>query len=326
MCDAWPRSVVRPSADDVFCGTPPLAFTFGLAVMLCAPLRFGACSVLTEKVTPAGLLQTVQDERCTIVATVPTFLAQMAALAPDYDLKSLGKAISSGEALPDATRENFRRATGLEIIDGLGSTELMQTFISHTPELVRRSATGYVIPGYRARVVGADGTPCAPGAVGQLAVQGPTGCLYLDDPRQREYVREGWNYTGDAFAMDEDGYFYFHGRADDMIVSSGYNIGGLEVESVLLGHDAVAECAVVGTPCERRGQVVTAFVVLKPGFVPGKAMAAALQDYVKATIAPYKYPRRVEFVESLPRGSTGKLLRFKLREAHPQERALSWNS
>jgi 2-aminobenzoate-CoA ligase len=192
MCDAWPRSVVKPCADDVFCGTPPLAFTFGLAVMLCVPLRFGACSVLTEKVAPAGLLRTIQDERCTIAATVPTFLAQMAALAREYDLSSLRMVISSGEALPDATRARFRQATGIEPIDGIGSTEMMQTFISHTPERARPGATGYVIPGYRARVVDAGGRPCAPGVIGQLAVKGPTGCVYLDDARQREYVRDGW--------------------------------------------------------------------------------------------------------------------------------------
>ncbi len=315
MCDGFPRSVVQPDEDDVFCGTPPLAFTFGLAVLLCAPLRFGAATVLTERVTPAGLLQTIQDFRCTIVATVPTFLSQMAALAGDYDLTSLKKAISSGEALPDATRRIFRKATGIELIDGLGATEMMQTFIAHTPERVKPGATGYVIPGYVARVVDDRGRPCAPGVVGQLAVKGPSGCLYLDDDRQRQYVRDGWNVTGDTFSMDEDGYFYFQGRNDDLIVSAGYNIGGLEIESTLLAHDAVAECAVVGVPDEHRGQVVCAFVVPKPGFAAGEDLAKALQDFVKATIAPYKYPRRIEFVAALPRSETGKLLRFKLRQS-----------
>jgi 2-aminobenzoate-CoA ligase len=314
MCDGFPRSVVRPDDTDVFCGTPPLAFGFGLAVLLCVPLRFGAATVLTEKVTPAGLLQTVQDFRCSIVATVPTFLSQMAALAGDYDLASLKKAISSGEALPDATRRMFREATALELIDGFGATELLQTFISHTPERVRPGAIGYVIPGYRARVVDDRGEPCATGVVGQLAVKGPSGCLYLADERQRDYVRDGWNVTGDAFSVDADGYYYFQGRTDDLIVSAGYNIGGLEVESTLLAHEAVAECAVVGLPDARRGQVVGAFVVLKPGYPAGDETAKALQDFVKATIAPYKYPRRVEFVAALPRGETGKLLRFKLRE------------
>jgi 2-aminobenzoate-CoA ligase len=273
MCDGFPRLVVRPDENDVFCGTPPLGFTFGLAVLLCAPLRFGAATVLTEKVTPAGLLQTIQDFRCSVVATVPTFLSQMAALAGDYDLSSLKKAISSGEALPDATRQMFRKATGLELIDGLGSTEMMQTFISHTPERAKQGATGYVIPGYRARIVDAQGGTCAPGVVGQLAVKGPSGCLYLADDRQCEYVRDGWNVTGDTFAMDQDGYFYFQGRNDDLIVSAGYNIGGLEIESTLLSHDAVAECAVVGIPDEQR-QIVSAFVVLKPGYAAGVGMAS----------------------------------------------------
>ena len=320
MCDGFPRLVVRPDENDVFCGTPPLGFTFGLAVLLCAPLRFGAATVLTEKVTPAGLLQTIQDFRCSVVATVPTFLSQMAALAGDYDLSSLKKAISSGEALPDATRQMFRKATGLELIDGLGSTEMMQTFISHTPERAKQGATGYVIPGYRARIVDAQGMPCAPGVVGQLAVKGPSGCLYLADDRQCEYVRDGWNVTGDTFAMDQDGYFYFQGRNDDLIVSAGYNIGGLEIESTLLSHEAVAECAVVGIPDEQRGQIVSAFVVLKPGYAAGDGMAKALQDFVKSAIAPYKYPRRIEFVATLPRTETGKLLRSKLRESQARLR------
>lgn len=320
MCDAWPRSVVRPDENDIFCGTPPLAFTFGLAVMLCVPLRFGASTVLTEKVTPAGLLQTIQDFRCSVTATVPTFLSQMAPLAGNFDLSSLKKAISSGEALPDATRQSFRRATALELIDGLGSTEMLQTFISHTPERVRPGATGYVIPGYRACVIDDQGQPCAPGVVGQLAVKGPSGCLYLADARQRDYVRNGWNVTGDSFVMDEDGYFYFRGRTDDLIVSAGYNIGGLEIEATLLSHEAVAECAVIGLADEQRGQIVSAFVVLKPGYEAGDAMAKALQDFVKSAIAPYKYPRRLTFVATLPRGETGKLQRFKLREAQGQWR------
>jgi 2-aminobenzoate-CoA ligase len=314
MCDGFPRSILRPDETDVFCGTPPLAFGFGLAVLLCVPLRFGAATVLTEKVTPAGLLQTIQHFRCSIVATVPTFLSQMAALAGDYDLACLKKAVSSGEALPDATRRIFREATGLELIDGFGATELLQTFISHTPERARPGATGYVIPGYRARVVDDRGEPCATGVVGKLAVKGPSGCLYLADARQRDYVRDGWNLTGDAFSVDEDGYFCFKGRTDDLIVSAGYNIGGLEVESTLLAHEAVADCAVVGLPDARRGQVVGAFVVLKPGYPAGDQTARALQDFVKATIAPYKYPRLIEFVATLPRSETGKLQRFKLRQ------------
>lgn len=317
MCDCWPRSILRPGPDDIFCGTPPLAFTYGLGVMLCVPMRFGASTVLVEKLTPAGLLQAMQDFRCTYSATVPTFYRQMAPLARDFDIGSLRVAISSGETLADATRTLFREASGIELIDGLGATELMQTFISHTPDRVRRGATGYVIPGYRAAVLDDQGKICKPNVTGRLAVKGPSGCLYLSDERQTQYVQGGWNLTGDAYSMDKDGYFYFQGRADDMIVSAGYNISGLEVESVLLNHEAVAECGVVGTPDDERGQVVSAFVILKPGSVEGEQMVKALQEFVKANIAPYKYPRRVEFVASLPRTETGKLQRFKLREQVP---------
>lgn len=317
LCDCWPRSILKPRPEDIFCGTPPLAFTYGLGVMLCVPMRFGASTVLLEKVSPAGLLQAIQDFRCTYSATVPTFYRQMAPLAGKFDISSLRIAISSGEALPDATRTLFREASGIELIDGLGSTEMMQTFISHTPERVRRGATGYVIPGYRAAVLDGAGRVCPPNVSGRLAVKGPSGCLYMADERQTQYVQGGWNLTGDAYSMDKDGYFYFQGRADDMIVSSGYNISGLEVESALLNHEAVAECGVVGIADDERGQIVSAFVILKPGCEAGEQMAKALQDFVKASIAPYKYPRRVEFVATLPRTETGKLQRFRLREPAP---------
>jgi len=315
MCDCWPRSILKPNADDIFCGTPPLAFTYGLATMLCTPMRFGASTVLVEQLTPAGLLQTIQDFRCTFSATVPTYYLQMAPLAPNYDLSSLRRPVSSGEALPDATRQQFREATGLELIDGLGTTEMMQTFLSHTPERKRQGATGYVIPGYRATVLDDEGRPCAPGVVGRLAVKGPTGCLYLADAQQKKCVQGGWNITGDAYSMDRDGYFFPRGRTDDMIVSAGYNIDGLEIESVLLEHEAVADCGVVGIPDAARGSIAGAFVVLKPGYAGGEQMAKALQDFVKSNIAPYKYPRQVEFVSALPRTETGKLQRFKLVSA-----------
>ncbi len=317
MCDCWPRSILKPVPEDIFCGTPPLAFTYGLGVMLCIPMRFGASTVLLEKLTPAGMLQTIQDFRCTISATVPTFYRQMAPLAGKFELGSLRMAISSGEALADATRTLFREASGVELVDGLGSTEMMQTFLSHTPERVRRGATGYVIPGYQAVILDGTGKICPPNVGGRLAVKGPSGCLYLADERQTQYVQDGWNLTGDAYSMDKDGYFYFQGRADDMIVSAGYNISGLEVESALLSHEAVAECAVVGIANDERGQLVCAFVVLKPGWTAGEQLTKALQDFVKSTIAPYKYPRRIEFVETLPRTETGKLQRFKLRELAP---------
>ncbi len=313
MCDAFPRSCLKPAADDVFCGTPPLAFTFGLGGMLCFPLRFGASTVLMERLTPETLLDTIRDFRATVCFTAPTFYRQMAQAASRYDLSSLKKCVSAGEALPDATRQLFKQATGIELIDGLGSTEMIHIFVSHTAERVRRGATGYAIPGYKATVLDDDGNPCPPGVVGRLAVKGLTGCKYLADDRQRIYVQGGWNVTGDAYLMDADGYFFYQARTDDMIISAGYNIAGPEVESALLAHPAVAECGVVGAPDEERGMIVKAYVVLKPGFAGDGRLAKTLQDHVKAAIAPYKYPRAIEFRDALPRTETGKLQRFKLR-------------
>jgi 2-aminobenzoate-CoA ligase len=313
MSDCFPRSCLKPTAADIFCGTPPIAFTFGLGGMLCFPARYGASTVLSERLTPETLLQTIQNFRGTICFSAPTFYRQMALLAKNYDLSSLKKCVSAGEALPDATRQLFKQATGIEIIDGIGSTELIHMFIAHTPERVRRGATGYAIPGYRAAVFDDDGNPCPPGVVGRLAIKGPTGCKYLADDRQRVYVQNGWNFTGDAYLMDADGYFFYQARTDDMIIAAGYNIAGPEVESALLAHEAVAECGVVGAPDAERGTIVKAYIVLKSGYTPGETMAKALQDHVKATIAPYKYPRAVEFRDSLPRTETGKLQRFKLR-------------
>ncbi len=313
MCDLFPRSCLKPSKDDVFCGTPPLAFTFGLGGMLCFPLRFGASTVLLERLTPDSLLEAVRRFKATVCCTAPTFYRQMAQLAKNHDIRSLKKCVSAGEALPDATRQLFRNATGIEIIDGIGATEMIHIFISHTPETARRGATGYAIPGYTAAVLDPKGRPCPPGVVGRLAVKGPTGCRYLADDRQKTYVQHGWNVTGDAYSMDKDGYFFYQARTDDMIISAGYNIAGPEVEGALLAHEAVAECGVVGVPDEERGQLVKAWVVLKPGYQKTEAVAKMLQDHVKNAIAPYKYPRAVEFVDALPRTETGKLQRFKLR-------------
>ena len=313
MCDLFPRSCLKPAPKDIFCGTPPLAFTFGLGGLLCFPLRFGASSVLLEKLAPDGLLAAIQKFRATICFTAPTFYRQMAQIAKNHNLKSLKKCVSAGEALPDATRQLFRNATGIEIIDGIGATEMIHIFISHTPETARRGATGYAIPGYTATVLDDKGKPCAPGVVGRLAVKGPTGCRYLADERQKVYVQHGWNITGDAYTMDSDGYFYYQARTDDMIVSAGYNIAGPEVEGALLSHQAVAECAVVGVADEDRGQIVKAFVVLRPGYQRTAAVTQMLQDHVKNAIAPYKYPRSVAYVDALPRTETGKLQRFKLR-------------
>ncbi len=313
MCDCFPRSILKAHKDDVFVGTPPLAFTFGLGGMLCFPMRVGASVVLAEKHTPETLLETIARFKATVCFAAPVMYRGMAAIARDYDLSSLRKCVSAGEALPDPTRQAFKSATGIEIIDGIGSTEMIHIFISHTPELVRRGATGYAIPGYQAAVLDDEGRLCPPGTVGRLAVKGPTGCRYLADERQKNYVQNGWNVTGDAYLMDRDGYFFYQARTDDMIISAGYNIAGPEVEGALLAHPAVAECGVVGAPDEERGTIVKAFVVLKPGNEKGDDTKKLLQEHVKKAIAPYKYPRAIDFVDALPRTETGKLQRFKLR-------------
>jgi len=320
MCDCFPRSCLKPGQNDIFCGTPPLAFTFGLGGLLCFPMRFGASTVLIERLTPDSLLAAIETFKATICFTAPTYYRQMAGLVRNYKLRSLKKCVSAGEALPDATRQMFKEASGIEIIDGIGATEMMHIFISHTPERVRRGATGYAIPGYDAKVIDDAGKPCAPGVVGRLAVKGPTGCRYLADSRQKDYVisrgsMRGWNLTGDAYKMDADGYFYYQARTDDMIISAGYNIAGPEVEAALLQHPAVAECGVVGVPDAERGQIVRACVVLKQGYTGNESMAKELQEFVKNGIALYKYPRSVQFVASLPRTETGKLQRFRLRQA-----------
>jgi 2-aminobenzoate-CoA ligase len=313
-CRCFPPHVLRPTPEDVFCGTPPLAFTFGLGGLLLFPLAIGATTVLVEKLTPELLLETIDRSRATVCVTAPTFYRMMAAIPPKHDLSSLRKCVSAGEALPVPTREAWQAKTGLVILDGIGSTELLHMFISHTEEEVRPGATGKPIPGYRARVVDDHGEPVPVGTVGRLAVQGPTGCRYLADPRQSQYVQNGWNFTGDAYKVDEDGYFHYQARTDDMIISAGYNIAGPEVEDVLLAHPAVAECGVVGLPDAERGQVVAAFVVLRQRHEAGPERTRELQEWVKARIAPYKYPRLVHYRASLPRTLTGKLQRFHLRE------------
>ncbi len=313
MCDLFPRHVLKPGPDDVFCGTPPLAFTFGLGGMLCFPLRVGASVLLLEKSSPESLLAAIERHRVTICFTAPTFYRQMAQIASHFDLSSLRKCVSAGEALPDPTRQAWKQATGLEMIDGIGATEMIHIFISAAGAEVRAGAIGKVVPGYRARIVDDDMNDLPLGTVGKLAVQGPTGCRYLADERQAQYVKKGWNLPGDTFMMDADGYFFYKARSDDMIVSAGYNIAGPEVEAAMLLHPAVAECGVVGVPDEERGQIVKAFVVLKPGQQGDAALVSTLQTFVKQTIAPYKYPREIEFRDTLPRTETGKLQRFRLR-------------
>ncbi|WP_229519729.1 benzoate-CoA ligase family protein [Massilia oculi] len=313
ICDCFPRHVLRAQADDVFIGTPPLAFTFGLGGLLLFPLRVGAAGVLIEKLTPDNLLGAIAEHRATVCFTAPTFYRQMAAQAGRFRLDSLRASVSAGEALPVATREAWQAATGLAMIDGIGATELLHIFISSAADDVRPGATGKPVPGYQACILDAQGRRVGPGVIGRLAVKGPTGCRYLADERQRDYVQDGWNLTGDAYEMDADGYFYYRSRTDDMIISAGYNIAGAEVEEALLHHPAVAECAVVGRSDPERGQVVEAHVVLRSSHVGSDELAHELQEFVKGQIAPYKYPRAILFKEQLPRTETGKLQRFKLR-------------
>ncbi|MED5598988.1 AMP-binding protein [Janthinobacterium sp. P210006] len=317
ICDCFPRSMLQVRADDIFIGTPPLAFTFGLGGLLLFPLRFGAATVLLEKLTPDTLLRAIAAYQATICFTAPTFYRQMAPLAASHDVRSLRLSVSAGEALPLATRDAWQEATGLAMTDGIGATEMLHIFISATGDGIRRGAIGKAIPGYQACIVDDAGVVQPPGVTGRLAVKGPTGCRYLSDPRQHEYVQNGWNLTGDTFEMDGDGYFYYRSRSDDMIVSAGYNIAGPEVEEALLRHPAVAECGVVGRADAGRGQIVEAHVVLKDGFQAGDVLAAELQDFVRQQIAPYKYPRAIRFLPALPRTETGKLQRFKLRTDTP---------
>ena len=317
-CDCWPRSTLGANADDIFTGSPPLGFTFGLGGLLLFPLRVGAATLLLERASPEALLQAIAAHRATILFTAPTSYRAMAALASHFDVASLRKCVSAGESLPAATRQSWKDATGIEMIDGIGATELLHIFISHDEMHAKPGATGKPVPGYRACVMDDAGHPLPAGQVGRLAVKGPTGCRYLADDRQRQYVRDGWNYTGDAYVVDADGWFVYQARTDDMIVSAGYNIAGPEVEGALLAHPAVSECGVIGVADEERGHIVKAYVVLKAGNDAGDAMAKALQEHVKQTIAPYKYPRAVEFIDSMPRTETGKLQHFRLRRMHAE--------
>ena len=314
VCHCWPPHMLRPAPDDVFIGSPPLAFTFGLGGLLLFPMAVGASTVLLEKASPPQLIEAIAQFGATVLFTAPTSYRAMAAHGEALRQTRLRKCVSAGEALPAATRALWKQATGIELIDGIGATELLHIFISHDEANARPGATGKAVPGYRAKVVNDAGEEVPPDTVGKLMVQGPTGCRYLNDPRQKNYVKDGWNLTGDAYLMDEDGFFHYQARLDDMIISAGYNIAAPEVEDALLAHPAVAECAVIGVPDAERGQIVKAFVVLKAGEAGSDAMTLTLQDFVKQTVAPYKYPRAVAFVDQLPRTQTGKLQRFKLHE------------
>ncbi|MBX9596312.1 MAG: benzoate-CoA ligase family protein [Roseomonas sp.] len=314
ICDGYAMQVLKPEPADIFIGSPPLAFTFGLGGLVLFPFRVGATAVLLEKAPPEELPAAIERHRATVCFTAPTAYRIMAGKAGQHDMSSLRKCVSAGETLPVPIFEAWQKATGLKLMDGIGATEMLHIFIAATEDRIRPGATGIPVPGYRAKVVDDAGREVPRGTPGRLAVQGPTGCRYLDDPRQAQYVQAGWNITGDTYVQDQDGYFWYQARNDDMIVSAGYNIAGPEVESALMIHPAVKECGVVGAPDAERGMVVRAYVVLKDGVTGDAALVKALQDHVKAEVAPYKYPRSVVFVPSLPRTETGKLQRFALRK------------
>jgi len=315
IADGYAREVLNVTPDDVFVGSPPLAFTFGLGGLAIFPLRFGATATLLENASPANMIQIIETYKATICFTAPTaYRAMMAAMDKGADLSSLRLAVSAGETLPAPVFEEWTRKTGKPILDGIGSTEMLHIFITNRIGDARPGSTGRPVAGYEGKIVDDDMNEVARGGIGRLAVRGPTGCRYLADKRQKDYVRDGWNLTGDTFMQDEEGYFHFVARADDMIVSGGYNIAGPEVEAALLQHADVAECAVVAAADTERGQIVVAYVVLKAGVAGDADCVKRLQDHVKAVIAPYKYPRAVRFIDALPKTQTGKVQRFRLRQ------------
>jgi 2-aminobenzoate-CoA ligase len=318
IADTFSRHVLRPDPGDLFTTTAPFAFTFGLGAGLVFPLHAGAATLLLERATPEELADAVARHGVTVLFTAPTAYKAMVGAVRAEQLRGLRRAVSAGEHLPATTWHAFHDATGVQIIDGIGSTEMLHIFIASADDDIRPGSTGRAVPGYEATVLDKNGKEASPGQEGRLAVRGPTGCRYLADDRQRVYAQNGWNVTGDTYARDEDGYFWYRARSDDMIVSSGYNIAGPEVEQALLGHPDVVECAVVAVDDPNRGQVVKAYVVLRAGAASDDAARQALQDHVKATIAPYKYPRLLEFREALPKTGTGKLQRYKLRQEAAQ--------
>ncbi|MEO5755798.1 MAG: AMP-binding protein [Mesorhizobium sp.] len=314
IADAYAREVLEVTPDDIFVGSPPLAFTFGLGGLAIFPLRFGAAATLLEQATPPNMIHIIETYKATVSFTAPTaYRAMLKAMDEGADLSSLRVAVSAGETLPAPVFAEWTEKTGKPILDGIGATEMLHIFISNRFADMKPASTGKPVGGYIARIVDDEMQEVPRGATGRLAVRGPTGCRYMADDRQKEYVRDGWNLTGDTFTQDEEGFFHFAARSDDMIVSAGYNIAGPEVEAALLSHPDVAECAVIGADDTERGQIVEAHVVLVQGVAPDALTTKRLQDHVKATIAPYKYPRSVKFIAALPKTQTGKIQRFRLR-------------
>ena len=321
IADSYAKEILSVTPDDIFVGSPPLAFTFGLGGLAIFPLRFGATATLLENASPGNMVEIIETYKATVSFTAPTaYRAMLGAMHEGADLSSLRVAVSAGETLPAPVFKEWMAKTGKPILDGIGSTEMLHILISNRLGDAAPASTGKPVGGYEAKIVGDDMTEKPRGEIGKLAVRGPTGCRYLADKRQDSYVRNGWNLTGDAFFQDDKGYFHFAARADDMIISSGYNIAGPEVEAALLSHPDVKECAVIGVTDEERGQIVQAHVVLKDGVEPSAECAKRLQDHVKATIAPFKYPRSVQFTDALPKTQTGKIQRFRLRQ-NPAARA-----
>ena len=318
VCDGFSQMMLKPEPSDRFIGSAPFAFTFGLGVVI-FPMRIGGSFVVLEKAGPDDLLPAIERFRATICFTAPTAYRAMIPKLGGFDISSLRTCVSAGETLPKPTWEAWLAATGIKLIDGIGGTEVLHIYISAPEDEIRPGSTGRAIPGYEAKIVDEEGRDVPPGTVGRLALRGPVGCRYLDDPRQTAYVQHGWNLPGDSFVMDEDGYFWYQARSDDMIVSSGYNIAGPEVEVALLTHPAVLECGVVGAPDPDRGTIVKAYVVAGPGHDPGPDLARELQDHVKREVAPYKYPRAIAFVDALPKTSSGKLQRVALRRRAEEE-------
>ena len=315
IADGYAREVLQVTPSDVFVGSPPLAFTFGLGGLAIFPLRFGAAATLLENASPPNIIEIIEKYKATVCFTAPTaYRAMLAAMDQGADLSSLRAAVSAGETLPAPVYHDWKEKTGKPMLDGIGATEMLHIFISNRFDDHRAACTGKPVSGYQAKVIGEDGAEVPRGEVGRLAVRGPTGCRYLADDRQGVYVKDGWNITGDSFSMDEDGYLHFAARNDDMIISSGYNIAGPEVEAALLSHPMVSECGVVAKPDDERGSIVQAHVVLKDGAEASDLTKKMLQDHVKATIAPYKYPRDIRFIDALPKTATGKIQRFALRE------------